>query len=118
MKTKHNRMEPAIDTAAVRHQRRNVRSLIPRSSAASNLLNLPCSHRPKTSRNFNIRTPSRTSVRLIESLPGERTTMNRTDRVLHNPDRSCATYTVGGTACQPLGLVVKSQGLLPTLPVS
>jgi len=21
--------------------------------------------------------------------------MNRTDRVLHNPDRSCATYTVG-----------------------
>ena len=29
----------------------------------------------------------------VESLPGERTNMNRTDRVLHSLDRSCATYT-------------------------
>jgi hypothetical protein len=66
-----------------RHQRRNVRSLIPRSSAASNLLRLPSSQRPKTSRNFNMRTASRTCVRLIESLPW--------GKDHHGPDRSCAT---------------------------
>jgi hypothetical protein len=48
--------------------------------------------RPKTSRNFNIRTPFRIPVCFIGPSPGEKAIMNRTDRVLHTPDRSCATY--------------------------
>ena len=43
-----------------------------------------------------MRTPFRTSVRSIGPSPGEKAIMNRTDRVLHIPDRSCATYTQTG----------------------
>jgi hypothetical protein len=40
--------------------------------------------RPKTSRNFNMRTPFRTSVRFIGPSPW--------GKGQHEPDRSCATY--------------------------